>query len=138
MDISALRMRALEFLDKLPFDFLAWDPYISHFALSLPVIALLLQVISTIAPTKGFGSSSILLFSLSTFSVLLAYIRRIPPFDSSFANVIETDEGLYASSALAIWILLKSLNVVKSDMSRHFVMFVIFFMVAGLFYRYFT
>ncbi len=134
MDLAALRFKAQEFLEKLPFDYLAWDPYITHFAMALPFTALYLQIFSFIMPNKGFQGSSDLLFSSAILSVLLAYIREIPPFDGEIDIIYGSAES-YIMYAIALWALLRFVNSFKSDISRHFIIFAIFIILAFVAYK---
>lgn len=74
MDFSALEVRFYEFLDTLPADISLYHPYIVHFALVIPIMALLFQWGSVVSANKTKQNPANMLFFLGVLSVFAAYL----------------------------------------------------------------
>ncbi len=74
MDFSDLEMRFYELLDKLPVGIEFYHPYVVHFAIVLPIIALLFQWLNVLNSDKGYMHVSNILFYTGILFIFLAFI----------------------------------------------------------------
>jgi uncharacterized membrane protein len=74
MDFSAWELKFYEFVDKLPFDLAIYHPHIVHYAVALPFVAFIFQLLSISAPDKGHQSTSNMLFLIGAMAIILAFV----------------------------------------------------------------
>ncbi|MCH9813108.1 MAG: hypothetical protein K0U47_04095 [Epsilonproteobacteria bacterium] len=74
MDFSALEVEFYEFLDTLPTDIALYHPHVVHFALVIPIIALLFQWSLLFSQNKSKPTASNILFFLGVLAIFAAFI----------------------------------------------------------------
>lgn len=81
-DIAAYELKFYEFIDTLPIDIGLYHPYVIHFAIVLPIFALLFQLLALTAPSKGYQNGANFLFMFSILFILAAFLtgKAVGPY----------------------------------------------------------
>ena len=74
MDFSTWELKFYELVDKLPFDLAVYHPHVVHYAVALPFVAFIFQLLSISGSDKGHQGTANILFILGAMAIILAFI----------------------------------------------------------------
>ena len=145
MDLSDWEMRFYELLDTLPIDLASYHPYTIHFALALPLVALLFQWVSLLSPTKGYQNAANMLFLLGAFFVIMAFLtgKAAAPEVKPMLSIAGQDHfdqhkilGTYLAFFYAILMILRLFSsFIKKDGLKYILTILMVIAVIALFYQ---
>ncbi len=145
MDYSDWEMKFYEILDTLPIDLASYHPFAIHFALSLPIVAILFQWVSLLSPTKGFQNAANMLFLIGAFFVIVAFLSGKaaapdvkPLLSIAGQNHFDTHKelGTYIALFYTLLMVVKLISVlVKKDWLRYLTTIMMVMAVLGLLYQ---
>jgi uncharacterized membrane protein len=145
MDLGALEMKLYDILDRFPIDLSSYHPYIAHFAIALPFIVLIFQILNS---KNGYKNSTSWLFFMSAFSIVLAFMSG-EVSTSSIGHTFTAEEqgvfdmhkkvGSYLALGYTSLIILKLFeNIINKDAVKHFIIFLSFIALAAVYYQAIT
>ncbi len=140
MQLPAISLPKVEF----PFDIpVLWHPIVDHFAIALPVVILLLELVNLVMRKKAISGMSLFLIVLTVFAAVGAYFTGLvdgseayPTLNDAAKEALSEHKNLGTYLMLASWVVLlfKVLSMLteKSVIRAIYVLILIVF-VAGIF-----
>ncbi len=145
MDYSSWEMKFYEILDTIPIDLASYHPFVIHFALALPLVAILFQWVSLLSPTKGYQNAASMLFLMGAFFVIAAFLSGKasapdvkPLLSIEGQNHFDTHKelGTYIALFYALLMVIKLISLlVKKDWLRYLTTLMMVMAVLGLLYQ---
>jgi uncharacterized membrane protein len=139
MELPALKLPAVE----LPFDIPTLiHPPIDHFAIAIPILVLIIEIINLVAKKRAIGVLSFVLLLLGAVAMVAAYFSGLHDGSAAFDALTQAGQaelkehkllGTYLVLASAVVLIFKLLSaMIKRGMMKGLYLLVLIFFVAGI------